>query len=93
MRTVRVSDSNFSALTVHLGEIHIKFSSVGSLCEHISELDTHANTCVLGRHAFILERHDQVLNVSGYDPTKGTANDLEVVNAEITIDNVNTRKS
>ena len=93
MRTVRISDSNFSDLAVHLGYINIKFSSVGSLIEHTSELDTHSGTCVVGCHAFIVERHDRVVNVSGYDPTKDTANDIEVVNAAITVDNVDTCES
>ena len=92
MRTVRIYDSNFSALTVHLEDINIIFSSVGSLREHTSELETHADTCVVGCHAFIVEHHDRLVNVSGYDPTKGTANDLEVVNAAITVDNVDTGK-
>ena len=93
MRTVWISDTNLSALAVHLGDININFSSVGSLREHTSELDTHANTCVVGRNAFIVEHHDRVVNVSGYDPTKGTVNDLVVVNAEITVGNVYTGES
>ena len=66
---------------------------MGSLRDHTSELDTHANTCVVGRHSFIVDRHDLVVNISGYDPIKGTANDLEVVNAEITVYNINTGES
>ena len=64
-----------------------------SLREHTLELDTHANTCVVGRHAFIVERHGRVLNVSRYDPKKGSAKNLEVLNAAITVDNVNTGES
>ena len=66
---------------------------MGSLHEHTSELETQADTCVVGRHAFIVERHDRLVNFSGYDPTKGTANDLEVVKAAITVDNVDTGES
>ena len=63
---------------------------MGSLREHTLDIDTHDNTCVVGRHACTVERHDRVVNISGYDPTKGTSNDLEVVNAAITVDNVDT---
>ena len=90
MQTVRVSDSNFYTLEVHLGDINIKFSIMGSLHEHTSEIGNYANIYVVGRRAFIVERHDRIVNVSGYDPTKGNVNDLEVVNAEITVDNVDT---
>ena len=31
---------------------------VESLREHTLELDTHANTCAVGRHVFIVELHD-----------------------------------
>ena len=76
-----------------MGDVNIKLSSLGSLRENTSELDTHAETCVFGRHAFIVERHDQVVNVSGYDPTKGYVNNIGVVNATVTIDNVDTGES
>ena len=53
---------------------------------------THADTSVVGRHAFIVERHDYFVNFSGYDSTKGSVQDLRVVNSAITVDNVDTGK-
>ena len=88
-----MSDCKLSALAVHLGVVNIKLSSLWSLREHTSELDTHADTCVVGRHVFIVEQHDQVVNVSGYDPTKGSVKNLEVINSAVTVDNVDTGES
>ena len=68
-------------------------SNVGSLREHASELDNHANTCVVEWHVFITERHDRVVNVSGCDPSKESVKNLEIVNASITVDDVDTVKS
>ena len=35
-----------------------------------SELDSHADTCVVGEHAFILYDHNQPVRVTGYDKGK-----------------------
>jgi hypothetical protein len=36
------------------------------------ELDSHANTCVLGRHALITLDHNRSVAVMGYDESLGT---------------------
>jgi len=36
------------------------------------ELDSHADTCVLGRDALILLDYDHPVVVEGYDPSLGT---------------------
>jgi hypothetical protein len=38
----------------------------------ILELDSHANTCVLGRHALITLDHNRPVAVMGYDESLGT---------------------
>ena len=35
-----------------------------------AELDLHADTCVVGRHALIIHEHDKVVMVSGFDPSQ-----------------------
>ena len=77
---------------VQLGGLNVKLSSFGSLRKHTSDLNTHADTCIVGRHLLIVERHDRFVNVYGYDPTKGSAKNLEVANAAIKVDNVDTGK-
>ena len=76
-----------------MGGVNINLSSLGPLREYTSELDTHADTCVVGRHAFIVEQQDRVVNVSGYNPTKLSVKNSGVVNAAITADNVDTVES
>ncbi len=36
------------------------------------ELDSHANTCVLGRHALITLDHNRPVAIMGYDESLGT---------------------
>ena len=36
------------------------------------ELDSHANTCVLGRHALIILDHNRPVTVIGYDESLGS---------------------
>jgi hypothetical protein len=34
------------------------------------ELDSHTDTCVVGRNVLILNEHTHVVNVSGFDPSQ-----------------------
>ena len=81
------------ALAVFLGDVNLTVENAGSLRKHISELDTHTDTCVIGWHALITECHDRVVNVSGYDTSKEAVKNLEIVNVAITVDNVDTGES
>ncbi len=36
------------------------------------ELDSHANTCILGRHAYIFQNYNQPVHVKAYDPQLGS---------------------
>ncbi len=36
------------------------------------ELDSHADTCVLGRHALVILDHNRPVNVVGYDESLGS---------------------
>ena len=46
------------------------------------ELDSHADTCVVGRHALIIHEHPKVVMVSGFDPSQ-PARKATVVDAAI----------
>ncbi len=50
-------------------DLSTKINSIG---ETTLELDSHADTCVLGRDALILLDHDRPVIVEGYDPSLGT---------------------
>ena len=47
-----------------------------------AELDSHADTCVVGRHALIIHEHSHVVMVSGFDPSQ-PARKAKVVDAAI----------
>ena len=39
--------------------------------EKRTDLDSHADTCVIGQHALIVHNFNRPVNVVGYDPSKG----------------------
>ena len=41
-----------------------------------TELDTHADTCVVGKHCLITHEYDRFVSVTGYDPSQGKVKDL-----------------
>ena len=55
--------------TRFITDIKSKLKSTG---ETTLELDSHADTCVLGRDALILLDYERPVNVQGYDPTLGS---------------------
>ena len=61
--------------------------------EHIesrTELDTHADTCVIGKHCLITHEYDRYVSVSGFDPLQGSVKDLKIVSAALAYDNPKT---
>ena len=60
------------------------------ITEHRTDLDSHADTCLVGKNAVILEELDRYVNISGFDPSKGKANDLQIVNAAVAFDDPET---
>ena len=40
--------------------------------EQRTDLDSHADTCVIGQHALIVHNLNCPVNIFGYDPSKGT---------------------
>ena len=54
--------------------------------ESRTELDTHADTCVVGKDCLITHEYDRLVSVTGYDPNQGKVKDLKVVSAAIAYD-------
>ncbi len=53
----------------YITDLSTKINFIG---ETTLELDSHADTCVLGRDALILLDYDRPVIVKGYDPSLGT---------------------
>ena len=51
-----------------------------------TELDSHADACVVGKHALIIQDFDRPVDVTGYDPTMGTKRGLRTVSAALAYD-------
>ena len=54
--------------------------------ESRTELDTHADTCVVGKNCLIVNEYDRWVTVTGYDPKQGCVEDLKVVAAVLAYD-------
>ncbi len=54
--------------------------------EHPTDLDSHADTCVVGKHVLIAEILDKKVNVTGFDPAQGKIKDLDLVTAALAYD-------
>ncbi len=53
----------------YINDLSTKINFIG---ETTLELDSHADTCVLGRDALILLDYNRPVIVEGYDPSLGT---------------------
>ena len=56
-------------------------SKINSTGENTLELDSHADTCVLGRDALIFLDYDRPVVVEGNDPSLGTKTYATVIGA------------
>jgi len=54
--------------------------------EHSTDLDSHADTCVVGKRALIVHLMDKKVNVTGFDPAQGKVKDLDLVSAALAYD-------
>ena len=54
--------------------------------EHPTDLDSHAYTCVVGKHALIVHLLEKKVNVTGFDPAQGKVKDLNLVSAALAYD-------
>jgi hypothetical protein len=53
----------------YITDLSTKMNSIGEIT---LELDSHADTCVLGHNALVLLDYDRLVIVKGYDPFLGT---------------------
>ena len=51
-----------------------------------TELDTHADTCVVGSNYLVIHEYDRYVTVTGYDSKQGSVKDLKVVGEVIAYD-------
>jgi len=51
-----------------------------------TELDSHADTCTVGKNALITHVHNRQVNVHAYDPTMGSQQNMSIVNAAVAYD-------
>jgi hypothetical protein len=49
-------------------------------------MDSHADMCVVGKHALIVHMLDKKVNITGFDPTQGRITDLNLVSAALGYD-------
>ena len=53
--------------------------AIGSTCSCLDtlrvELDSHADTCVVGKNSLVIHEHPNVVMVSGFDPIAATLPD------------------
>jgi hypothetical protein len=83
-----VADRLISAIrTVRLGATR---STSSLLVTARTELDSHADTCVVGRNALVTHDFDRPVNVTGYDSSLGTVNNCKTVSAAIGYDDPET---
>ena len=57
-----------------------------SLSQHKTELDSHADTCTVGKNALITHIHNRNVNVHAYDPSMGSKQNMSIVNAAVAYD-------
>ena len=76
VRTLRLNpDPQRRVSYVHLGLTKtdcLGLTETDYIAETTLELDSHADTCVLGRHALIILDYDRPVSVVGYDESLGT---------------------
>jgi hypothetical protein len=72
---------------VRLAPIYISEFHAIQHHEYSTELDSHADTCVVGRNCLITHTYDKKVNVSGYGPKLGSMKGMSIVSAAVAYDN------
>ena len=76
------TDQNISTQRV----VHVSSLQRHEYAEATTDVDNHADTCVVGKHALITHVFNRTVTVSGYDPAQGTIKDMQIVSAQIAYD-------
>ena len=61
-----------------------------SVTESRTDLDSHADQCVIGRNALLVHDYNRPINVSGYDPTGPVTSNLRTISAALAYDDAAT---
>ena len=48
-----------------------------------TELDSHADTCVVGKNTLITHSYGRMVTVTGYNPSLGQVTNLDIVSAQV----------
>ena len=51
--------------------------------ENPTDMDSHADTCVVGKNAIIVHKLDKQVNVTGFDPSQGKVKNLYLLSAAL----------
>ena len=62
-------------------KLNVKISSI--ITDSFTDLDSHSDTCVVGRNALVIDDYDRTVCVSGFHQSLGTMNDRHIVSAAI----------
>lgn len=61
--------------------------------ESSTELDSHADTCVVGENCFVTHTFDKTVSVTSYDPKLGATQCMQVVSAALAYDDPTCRET
>jgi hypothetical protein len=51
--------------------------------EHTTNLDSHADTCVIDKHCLVTHVYDKTVSVTGYDPKLGSMKGMQIISASL----------
>ena len=57
-----------------------------SVTRSIIELDSHTDTCTIGKNALVIHIHERKVNVSPYDLSLESVKDLDILNTAMVYD-------
>ena len=68
----------------------MRVNATNSACvETRTEIDSHADTCVVGDNTLLFQDFDRPVNVTGYDKSTGTKKNCRTVSAAVAYDSPN----
>ena len=74
------------SITTSSRSVKVNVSSINVYGARFCELDSHADTCVIGKNALVINDYEKTVNVTGYDESLGTMNDRRIVSAAVAYD-------
>jgi hypothetical protein len=69
---------------IHLAPIAVSdFARSLAADEHPTDLDSHADTCVIDKHCLVTHVYDKTVSVTGYDPKLGSMKGMQIIAAAL----------